>query len=540
MAALAVTKRLPATVRRFFIGGLDERARVDQRQGSGRSERYLMPANSFARQLAYGCVCALILLMLVGSAATRVLAGSLLVTTTADDVTTNGLCSLREAIINANNDDSSGSTDCAAGSGSDLITFNVSGSIVLMSSLPAIIGDLTITGPGPAADALTISGNNAVRVLKVNAGARLTLNNLTVSNGLVTNDYGGGIRNSGTLLINNSRFVNNLTAGDTCCSGGGGISSEGVLTVTHSIVSGNSSALGAGINSNGPTALVDTQINGNIASGSGGGVVIFTGGRATIRGGEIFSNTTTSGTAGGGAGIYSADTLTLDGVSIYGNTTAHWGGGILNTGVLTVTRSTLSANSATGTSGSGSALYTMGSLNVANSTISRNFPGIIVYVAQGTLLMTNSTVSSNSGDGIYTGGTSVTLVNDTINQNAGYGIVNSMYAKNTIIANSGSGSNCLFANSGYTQGFNLSNDTSCLLTNTGDQQGIPVLLGPLADNGGPTLTHMPLPGSPAIDKGAGCSALDQRAAPRTGPACDVGSVEYGSFPPLLFLPLIRR
>jgi predicted outer membrane repeat protein len=358
-----------------------------------------------------------------------------------------------------------------------------------------------------------------------------------VSNGLVTNDYGGGIRNSGTLLINNSRFVNNLSAGSSCCSGGGGISSEGVLTVTHSIVSGNSSALGAGINTNGPTALVDTRINGNTASETGGGVVIFTGGRATISGGEIFSNTTTSDTVGGGAGIYSADTLTLDGVKVYGNTTARIGGGILNGGVLTATRSTLSSNSATG---SGSALYTTGSLNVSSSTISDNHPGIIVHVQSSTLLMRDSTVSSNSGDGIYQFGAIVTLVNDTINQNTGYGIVNSMFTKNTIIANSGSGVNCLFANPGYTQGFNLSNDTSCMLNGTGDQQGIPVLLGPLAVNGGPTLTHMPSAGSPAIDKGSGCSPLDQRGAPRVGAACDVGSVEHGSFPPELFLPLIRR
>jgi CSLREA domain-containing protein len=35
-----------------------------------------------------------------------------------------GNCALREAIINANNDDTSGSTDCAAGVGADNIVFN--------------------------------------------------------------------------------------------------------------------------------------------------------------------------------------------------------------------------------------------------------------------------------------------------------------------------------------------------------------------------------------------------------------------------------
>ena len=212
------------------------------------------------------------------------------------------------------------------------------------------------------------------------------------------------------------------------------------------------------------------------------------------------------------------------------------GGGIFNTGVMTLTRSTLSANSAvTG----GSALYTTGSLNVANSTVMSNTTGIIVYLASGTHLLSNSTVSSNNGDAIYIGSGSATLVNVTVYQNTGFGLVNSMDKTNTIIANNGGG-NCAFANTGYTQGFNLSNDTSCLLTGTGDQQGIPVLLGPPANNGGPTLTHMPLPGSPAIDKGAGCPVLDQRGAPRAGAACDVGSVEYDSYPPALFLPLVRR
>jgi predicted outer membrane repeat protein len=54
------------------------------------------------------------------------------------------------------------------------------------------------------------------------------------------------------------------------------------------------------------------------------------------------------------------------------------------------------------------------------------------------------------------------------------------------------------------------------------------LLGPLQDNGGFTQTHLPAPGSPAIDAGdpANCSGVDQRGVPRPqGPRCDIGSVE---------------
>ena len=54
------------------------------------------------------------------------------------------------------------------------------------------------------------------------------------------------------------------------------------------------------------------------------------------------------------------------------------------------------------------------------------------------------------------------------------------------------------------------------------------MLGPLAHNGGPTLTHMLLSGSPAIDAGQCVTGLttDQRGLPRLqGPACDIGAVE---------------
>ena len=60
----------------------------------------------------------------------------------------------------------------------------------------------------------------------------------------------------------------------------------------------------------------------------------------------------------------------------------------------------------------------------------------------------------------------------------------------------------------------------------------------IRDNGGPTRTFMPLPGSPAIDHGLGCPLTDQRGVLRPiGLACDVGSVERGW---LALLPLVIR
>jgi hypothetical protein len=77
-------------------------------------------------------------------------------------------------------------------------------------------------------------------------------------------------------------------------------------------------------------------------------------------------------------------------------------------------------------------------------------------------------------------------------------------------------------------GQNLVSDDSCGVAATGDVRTSTPLLGPLADNGGPTPTHLLLPGSPALDVGDGtsCPEFDQRGVSRPqGSACDSGAVE---------------
>ncbi|GER79730.1 MAG: CSLREA domain-containing protein [Anaerolineales bacterium] len=78
-------------------------------------------------------------------------AGVIVVDSADDSVTADGACTLREAIINANNDNQSGSIDCAAGSGADVITFAGNYTITLVGSqLPAVTSQITITGNGAA------------------------------------------------------------------------------------------------------------------------------------------------------------------------------------------------------------------------------------------------------------------------------------------------------------------------------------------------------------------------------------------------------
>ena len=116
-----------------------------------------------------------------------------------------------------------------------------------------------------------------------------------------------------------------------------------------------------------------------------------------------------------------------------------------------------------------------------------------------------------------------------------------MTVRATIVANSPTGGNCA---GGVTNGdYNLSSDATCGFSDIPN-----VMLGPLADNGGPTKTHMPLPGSPAIDlvvTGCPPPATDQRGAARPvdgdhngSPRCDAGATEYPTA--LVYLPVVRK
>lgn len=228
-----------------------------------------------------------------------------------------------------------------------------------------------------------------------------------------------------------------------------------------------------------------------------------------------------------------------------------FGGGIANSGNLTLIDSIVSKSSAS--SGGGiynSRIFGLGTLIIINSTISENsarYGGGIDN--RGDLTIINSTVSGNSayygyGGGIFNGtdlSSTLTLINSTVSENAaraprGGGIYNdrsTLILQNTIIANSING-DCF--NSGVISNsfYNLIEDGRCNPTYSGDPK-----LGTLQNNGGTTPTHALLRGSPAIDAGDDtvCAAepvygLDQRGKHRTGIQagnhCDIGAFELTS------------
>jgi Bacterial Ig-like domain len=250
-----------------------------------------------------------------------------------------------------------------------------------------------------------------------------------------------------------------------------------------------------------------TVANGNSGfedDGRGGGIYNGQGGTVTVSNSTLSGNS--AGNGNGGGGIYNGGFGTLEVINstLSGNSSNDSGGGIFSrTGTVTVSNSTLSDNSAP----IGGGILTMGdTLEVSNSTLSGN--------------------SASEGGGIYdSGADTITVSNSTLSDNS---------------APIGGG-NCdgvgdgTIANGGY----NLDSDTSCGFgTNNNSLSGVDPMLGPLADNGGPTKTHALLAGSPAIDKGNSSfeATTDQRGLPRPidfvgildaadGDGSDIGSFE---------------
>lgn len=172
-----------------------------------------------------------------------------------------GKCTLREAINNANTNSDSSGFDCLPGSGADNISFSISGSILLDSTLNiSDAAGLTLDG---ISQNVTLSGNYKVRVILVNPGASLTLKNLTVANGSA-DPQGGGIYNqNGNLTVANSTFL-----GNHATRTGGGIANYGnpggILTITNSTFSANNSSIGGAIrNLGGVASIVNSTIVGN-------------------------------------------------------------------------------------------------------------------------------------------------------------------------------------------------------------------------------------------------------------------------------------
>ena len=405
------------------------------------------------------------------------------------------------------------------------------------NGLPRIYADLTINGNG--ATLHRDASAPQFRLLMV-TGANLTVNDLTLTGGIatvgasgcITSACGGGIfLYGGSLTINNSVFsgntVSNINSGE---SEGGALDADGSsLTITNSTFTGNSADAGAAISCGTTTALMNnitvrentaprraggilvyrrttltltnSRVQNNIANWAGGG--ISSSGSLIINNSEITGNHAQGPSAsfGGGINVDLADSVIITGSLIQNNSSVDAGGGLSShyTTNITITNTSILDNRSERASGGG-LFVDNGGATVSQSTFARNsaLVGGGITVSHGTLTAANSTVSGNSASQ-HGGGVSaessgiVTLINSTVASNnapAGSQLythpVGSLTLRNTIVAGTAGVNSCDGAATPTIEGRLIQYpDQSC-------QPASPAanpVLGPLANNGGATLTQ---------------------------------------------------
>ena len=370
----------------------------------------------------------------------------------------------------------------------DEVTFSpsLSCSTITLSSGEIQIpqANLTITGPG--ADSLTIDGAGAQRIFRHTGTGTLRINDLTIAHGKYAASSGAAT--------------------------GGCLRSAGNIVLTNSTVSyclahatGSASAYGGGVFTSGDLYLEHSTLDYNIVNGPSETATVFPrvwGGGAFVAGALIASYSSLFGN--------SASTSDHRGV----------GGALFTYGSAEVSQSTISKNRADTVGGWSARSSASATISILNSTISGNraFATTGAIFTTVPLTLANSTVAFNQAGyfagGIY--GNAVTLT-----------LQSSIVADN-IIDSAESDIDGLF---GVTISGNPNLIVASSLTLPADTIRACPKLGGLVDNGGATLTHALAHDSPAINHGNGeqFPALDQRGPgfPRPfGAGVDIGAYEW--------------
>ncbi|WP_436794334.1 choice-of-anchor Q domain-containing protein [Actinospongicola halichondriae] len=422
------------------------------------------------------------------------------VDTTDDEVNDDGDCSLREAVISAN--DNVAIDDCEKGEDADIIVIPA-GTYVLGITQDSdgdddVKGDLdvydAVTLQGAGAASTVIDANGIDRVIETNGDGiiEVVIDGLTITGGDTT-EFGGG-------------------------SGGGIAANDTALTVRDSVVTENE------------------------ANGGGGGIDSDNDDSGLLLERSVVSNNTASSEGGGIRQDNDDTSLTVVDSTISGNTAARGGGvHVDNFAVVSIEGSTISGNSATGDFGDTQRFRGDGPECGYGGGFSQDDGD-----SEGNTIV-NSTFSGNvadcGGGGLHMVATTQ-LTNVTIFGNSSPDAGNVLFepwddAKatfvNSIVAEPLLGDDCLTMDDAIVSaGGNIQSDDTCGFDEASDQTVADVMLGALADNGGATMTHLPLEGSAAIDGALDdpCPEVDQRdlSRPIDGDAdgttaCDVGAVE---------------
>jgi predicted outer membrane repeat protein len=403
---------------------------------------------------------------------------------------------------------------------------------------------------------------------------------------------GGGLDVVGAVTIRTSKFTGNVAYDSAGGVGVGGLyqNTTSKLVVVSSTFSGNHAGNSGGaigdnygdLSFGGPMNVTGCTFTGNAAD-SGGALADFdASSRAVI---TLVNDKMNGNTADNGGAVLTFGETMIRGCSISGNSSGNSGGGVISTGALTIQSSTISGNHCANGGGGVEAFY---SLNATNSTFANNTAG---NLGGGILSLTyldttiractiSGNTATNGGGGIFSEAYDFTLINSTVVSNTaalatststgptgGGGIwlyttaariENSTIALNrvTLAGSAGGGIlassetllllvSSIVANDKAPSGNDISVDqvsdvvaNFCLIKdNTGltlDQNSsnnifhLDPLLGPLANNGGPTLTMLPAAGSLVLGHGSNPDNLptDQRGFPRSlNGVTDIGAVQ---------------
>jgi hypothetical protein len=412
--------------------------------------------------------------------------------------------------------------DTGAGSLRDTVTNAASGDTVVLnptnmhcsvvtlgSEIVVPENDLYIKYNADNQSKFTVSANSAGRAFDHTGTGTLKIQRLQIKYGKVDANnnnagaYGGCIRSAGTVDLESSIVRNCAIAGAASVEAGGGIFAAKGLILKSSVIKNNS-------------------LNNSYKAGAGAGIFVehyLAASYSTISGNTL-QGTYSSGTSAvaGGSGLnleYVNQTSKIDHCTISGNSGTTGAIYILNpeNGNIALTNSTISGNS-TSTE----------SFSAIESNASRFYLGAIgIY---------NSTIAFNIGRGSYRVGWfqtyydySTAVVGDTV-------IISSIVANNTAYISTPTSSLIKASDfAGYIVGFNnIIRAASSATTLPADTIGADPLLLPLANNGGPTLTHAFRDGSPAFGNGSNPSgfANDQRGsgfARTINGATDIGAFQ---------------
>jgi len=371
----------------------------------------------------------------------------------------------------------------------------------LIQPLELTVTNTNQSGPGSLSRAVEIIGNGGV----IDFAPALAGQTIVVAPGR-------------PFIVNGKSVTIDASAAPGLRLSGGGaervfiVEGGSAATLRHLIITdGFGFDLAGGILNNGTVDLDRCVVTNNVVGANAndfwkGGGGIYSGGNSTLNVHDsTVSNNRTTLVDGGGIYAFFNATVRIENSTVSGNVAGNVGGGIRMLGNATIVNSTLSGNTSSAWFG-GALFHTDGVANLVNSTVTANvapsFGNAALFV--GTFTAANATLNITN---------TIVAENRDLDGNPGTGC---------FVAPFGSGVVTLTS-----YGTNVFTDGTCGPI-ASDQVAATAGVGPLAANGGPTLTHALNIDSPALNAAnpASCPAMDQRGVARPqGPGCDVGAVE---------------